>query len=71
MILLCKYETGPILYTAAGSHPVLEARGSQGTLYSGQIQKFHVVKTIGVQKILPVITIRKKRCLTYQRQTIL
>ena len=55
---------------AAGSHPVQEAWGSQGSLYRGQIQKLLQCCREPYQQIPLVITIQKKYYLTYLQRAI-
>ena len=62
---------GSLCHIAAGSHPIQEARGSQDSLYRGQIQKFLQCCQKPYQQILLVITIQKKKySLTYLQRTV-
>ena len=58
---------GPIFYITAGSLPVQEARGSQKSLYRGQIQKLLTFYQKPYRQIPLVITIQKIYSLTYLR----
>ena len=62
---------GSPFHSAAGSHPVQEAWGSQDSLYRGQIQTLLQCCQEPFQQIPLVITIQKDYSLTYQIQNSL
>ena len=67
-IMLVWIQKAPF-HIAARSHPVQEARGSQDSLYRGQIQKLLQCCRDPYHQI-PIITIQKKYSLTYLQRSM-